>query len=169
MLLTLSRPLAASRAQQFAWSQEADTVRLPWEWRPRGRTTEPYAPQLRGKWWSFGEEELAAATPNKQRDYGHIGRIMETELGEQLHGKDRCTACQSHNEECWVYSEKGSQQVSRPGDACTRCRLVARTGGCSLSKRRKRQPPPSPPTRFYRPLGPKDGPPPGCGVSGVMV
>lgn len=71
---------------------------------------------------------------------------METELGEQLHGKDRCAACQSHDEECWVYSKKGSQQVSRPGDACARCGLVARAGGCSLSKRRKRQQPPSPPT-----------------------
>ncbi len=65
---------------------------------------------------------------------------METELGERLSGEDRCTACQDAGEECWVYSKRGSRQVSRPGGACTRCRVVARPGGCSNSKRKRKCP-----------------------------
>ena len=44
---------------------------------------------------------------DKRKDWGHIGRIMETELGERLLGDRRCTACQERDEECWVCSEKG--------------------------------------------------------------
>uniref|UniRef100_A0A093Y2X9 SH3 domain-containing protein C23A1.17 n=1 Tax=Talaromyces marneffei PM1 TaxID=1077442 RepID=A0A093Y2X9_TALMA len=141
---------------EFEDSQRASTLRLPWDWRVSGKTTEEYTPQIQGKWWSKTAEELRSAQPNKRRDYGHIGRIMETELGEQLHGKQKCTACQTNNEECWIYSTRGSRQVSRPGDACARCRRTARKGGCNLAKRRsnkRRRSSPDPAPRVYRPGG----------------
>jgi hypothetical protein len=144
-------------------------LRSPWHWTPRGKTRESYTPTADGKWWSFNNEELEALTPNKRRDVGHIGRIMETELGEERVGDERCTACQRLDEECWVYSRKGSQQVSRPGDTCARCRLSARAGGCSLSKRVQGRRDPSPPPPPPRQLQPKGGPPPGAGGSGIMV
>lgn len=93
---------------------------------------------MAGKWWTADQEELKAMSPNKRRDFGHIGRIMETELGQQLLGDKRCPACRANDQECWVYSEKGARQVSRPGDTCARCRVTARSGGCNLSKRRRR-------------------------------
>ncbi|GAM40308.1 hypothetical protein TCE0_038f12563 [Talaromyces pinophilus] len=72
---------------EFEDSQRASKVRLPWVWRVNGKTTEEYTPQIKGKWWSKTPEELSSVHPNKRRDYGHIGRIMETELGEQLFDK----------------------------------------------------------------------------------
>lgn len=148
---------------EFEDSQRASKVRLPWDWRANGKTTEEYTPQIKGKWWSKTPEELSSAHPNKRRDYGHIGRIMETELGEQLFDKQRCIACQTNDEECWIYSARGSQQVSRPGDACARCRHTARKGGCSLAKRRssnkRRRSSPDPAARVYRLLRPGGEPP----------
>ena len=136
-------------------------MRLPWNWQPRGKTSEHYSPRLRGKWWFFEEEELARASSKKRADYGHMGRIMETELGEQLFGEDRCNACKSNRQECWRYSQLGAQQVSRPGDACARCRYVARAGGCSLSKlskRKTKQRPPLTTMNHNRIILPKNGP-----------
>lgn len=109
---------------------------------------------------------------NKRRDFGHIGRIMERELGQKLLGEERCLACQDNNEECWVYSQDGAQQVSRPGDTCARCRVTARPGGCSLSRRRRKdkQPEPAPGLRSIAPYTPFGGSPPGPGGgSGVAV
>jgi hypothetical protein len=63
--------------------------------------------------------------------------------------------------------------VSRPGDSCARCRLRARAGGCSLSKRRQLKrdslpPPPANPRSLaaYNPFG---GPPEGAGGSGITL
>jgi len=52
---------------------------------------------------------LAAIGPNKQRDWGHISRIIETELGVELVGSKRYAACQALGNKCWVYSKKGAQ------------------------------------------------------------
>ncbi len=149
----------------FARAQVADQPRLPWAWRAHGKTNAEYTPVVSGKWWSREEEELSGLGPAKRRDFGHIGRIMETELGEMLVGRNRCTACQEADQECWVYSKMGSQQVSRPGDSCARCRVAARPGGCSHSKRKRKSPKDSPaPNRpVYQALGPSGGPPPGTG------
>jgi hypothetical protein len=158
----------------FDRAQRADAVRLPWAWAPQGKSTEPYAPAATGKWWSHSEGELGGLGGGKRRDVGHIGRIMETELGEQLLGDRRCAACQQRDEECWVYSLKGAQQVSRPGDTCARCRLAARPRGCSLSKRkpaRRDRSPPAPGPRSLAFNKPGGGPPPpsGPGGSGIAV
>jgi hypothetical protein len=148
-------------------AQRADQPRLPWAWATHGKTRDIYAPAITGKWWSRTEEELAAMSQDKRKDWGHIGRIMETELGERLQGDRRCTVCRERDEECWVYSEKGAQQVSRPGSTCTRCRVAARAGGCSLSTRRpmRRRSPPPPGPRSLAP----GGPPPGAGGGTVAV
>ena len=101
---------------------------------------------------------------------GHIGRIMETELGEQLMEKDRCVACQARQQEYWVYFEKGKSVVSRPGSTYARCRMAARSGGCSLATRKRRDRSPPPPgsrsLAVYKSLG--DGPP-GASGSGIAV
>lgn len=93
---------------------------------------------------SRSEEELEELRPNKRRDFGHIARIMETELGERLEEESRCSACRQGGEECWVYSTKGRQQVRRPGDTCARCRVKPRPGGCSLSRRKRKRSSPLP-------------------------
>ena len=155
---------------QFDHAQVADQARLPWAWATRGKTDEQYTQAVAGKWWSVGEEELEAMPLNKRRDFGHIGRIMETELGQQLLGDKRCSACRANGQECWVYSPKGAQQVRRPGDTCARCRVAARAGGCSLSKRRRRdRSPPAPGPRSLAAYKPFGGPPPGAGGSGIAV
>jgi hypothetical protein len=74
----------------FDHSQIADQYRLPWIWSLRGKSKESYTPVAVCKWWSHTAAELSAITPNKRRDISHIGRIMETELSEQLHGDKRC-------------------------------------------------------------------------------
>ncbi|KAL3424704.1 hypothetical protein PVAG01_03985 [Phlyctema vagabunda] len=148
--------------QQVANAEIADQARVPWSWNLRGKATTTYAPSVTGKWWSRSEDKLGALTASKRRDLSHIGRIMETELGEQVLGRQRCAACQRLNQECWRYSDKGAQQISRPGDACARCRLASRPGGCSLSKRRpieKHLPPASDPRRLLPFGGPNSSPP----------
>ncbi|CRG92912.1 hypothetical protein PISL3812_09990 [Talaromyces islandicus] len=150
---------------EFDRSQLANQPRVPWLWSPTGRKTDqPYEPTAEGKWWYEWAHEYQGS-PNVR---SNVGRIMETELGVQLFGKDRCTGCQHANRECWIYSEKGRQQVKNPGSACTRCRVDPATPGCSLSNRRparKRSPGPPPPPRFILPKG--GGPDPDAGGCAV--
>lgn len=158
--------------QAFLEAQTANQPRLPWNWNSWGKSKAPYTPAVAGKWWSISQEELAQLKSDKRSDRGHIGRIMETELGEQLCGEARCTACSARGMECWIYSKEGSQQVAFPGDSCARCRWASYEGGCSLSKRKKCVKITEPPTRPYRQLLPKEGgpPPPGAGkASGISV
>jgi hypothetical protein len=92
---------------------------------------------------------------------------METELGERLQGDRRYTIYRERNKEYWIYSEKGAQQVSRPGNTYTRCRMAARTSGCNLSTRRpirRRSPPPPRPRSLAL-----DGLPPSAGGGIVAV
>ena len=58
-----------------------------------------YVPVVEGKWWSRSGEELAGIGEAKRRDFGHISRIMETELGEIL-GEQGCTSYQDSGQEC---------------------------------------------------------------------
>jgi len=148
--------------RQFAAYNQANTVRLGWGWGAL-RTAGDYVPVVAGKWWS----DRAGSRWRRPAVIGHVGRIMETELGERR--DERCTACQQADEECWYYSAKGSQQVSRPGDACARCRWAARK--CSGSKRQpaKRHPSKSPPPRQLKPWPPGGGPPPGAGGDAIMA
>jgi len=81
----------------FNAAQLADQVRLPWAWAPLGKTGVSYTPAITGKWWSQTDDALAAMSADKRRDWGHIGRIMETELGEKLEGDERCAACRERD------------------------------------------------------------------------
>src|SRR6266536_1450291 len=105
----------------------------------------------------------------ERRDFGHIGRIMETELGEKLEGEGLCATCQAADEECWVYSKKGAKQVKKCGSTCTLCRVAGGSGSYSLSRRRRRHTPSPPPPRGFAALRPAGSPPPGAGSSGITV
>jgi hypothetical protein len=94
---------------------------------PVGRNPGPEPAQTPGKWWSDLPARLG-------RNADHIVRIMETDLGEKKEGEEKCEECQGRSQECWVYSEMGTQQISRPGDQCARCREVKHRK-CSLSAR----------------------------------
>ena len=80
-----------------------------------------YTPTTQGKWWLQSVTGLVVMGLNKQRDWDHIGQIIEMELGVELVGGEQCTACQASGNECWVYFEKSAQQMSRPGDTCVCC------------------------------------------------
>ncbi|KAE8150225.1 hypothetical protein BDV25DRAFT_154843 [Aspergillus avenaceus] len=121
--------------EAYLESQSAPKKRVPWSWLLRGKCTETYMPVMRGKWWSYTKAELAVESVTRQSNLSHIARIMETELGQQLYGDNRCRRCKESDHECWVYADAARQQISRPGSACTRCRWSPAAGGCSLSTR----------------------------------
>lgn len=71
--------------------------RLPWSY-AETKTREWYRPVVSNK--SKSDEEIEALKPNEHGQLAHIGRIMETELGEQrLYGL-RFTHCISLDQEC---------------------------------------------------------------------
>jgi len=88
-----SAPAPSLGQAAFDRAQIADGPRLPWAWSLTGKDRQDYTPQVGGKWWS----DLPAADPARRRDVGHIGRIMETELGVKLEGEARCEACRRRN------------------------------------------------------------------------
>lgn len=106
--------------------------RIPWTWSSE-KTSAVYVPVYKDKWWSnimmalpIAPMALPNALKNKashETSLSHIGRIMETELGEELTGNDRCNNCQKHDWECWVYTERGAKQILGPGVRCARCRF----------------------------------------------
>lgn len=163
--------IGTSRAVYLQSQTAADVERRLWDWSSE-RATGLYSPIVEGKWWSAGSPAMSSRL-QAQRDNSHIGRIMETELGQQLHGDERCTACIELSQECWVYSAEGLQQVSKAGSTCARCRAQARTGGCSLAKRKKEKPrrrgsPIAHPPRFLRPKDPPP-PPPSAGGDPIII
>jgi hypothetical protein len=100
----------------------------------------------------------------------NVGRIMETDLGVQFFGEERCTRCIEAGHQCWVYTDKGRGQIKNPGSACARCRANPHpTIGCSLARRRPKQkfPRDPPPNRFILPKGGGEGP--GAGGMGMVV
>ncbi|KAE9991249.1 hypothetical protein EG327_000251 [Venturia inaequalis] len=112
--------------------------RIPWEWSDE-RTSVLYTPFYKNEWWSqMAPSGVPSVKAYTERYISHIGRIMETELGEELFGDARCTNCQRRNEECWVYSKEGSQQVLNPVRRCARCvqrdRDLGRGKGCVFVK-----------------------------------
>ncbi|KAE8398122.1 hypothetical protein BDV37DRAFT_288833 [Aspergillus pseudonomiae] len=75
---------------EFTRSQIADQPRLSWNWRNQGKDRTIYTPTVVGKWWYRTSFELERLPKDKCRSFGHIGRIMETELGKQRFGDARC-------------------------------------------------------------------------------
>jgi hypothetical protein len=150
--LTLKPTLPSINKLILDQAQIADQPRLPWKWSRAGtKTREHYEPTAVGKWWYVWARENRENLPL----ISNIGRIMETELGEQRFGAETCTRCQIEGLECWNYSANAAYQVCNPGSACARCRVEPRHYGCSLSKRRstkrKTSPPPPPPPRLLLP------------------
>lgn len=138
----------------------ADNPRLRWDFRignEPSRTMPEYQPQIPHKWWSNTSQEWKHASPSKHGALSNIGRIMETELGKKLVGRDMCKGCRERGWECWVYSNAGMRQVKYSTPVCARCR-TGRREVCSLRWRRmsgkgylRRAPPPSfpPPPPLY--------------------
>lgn len=118
----------------FSAMQVADQPRIPWDWNlRRGKVNTPYEPTVVNKWWSRSNVEFDSMGKEARRKYSHIGRIMETELGERLDDNNGYTFCTSRGLECWRYSTAGALQITNPGDSCARCRMKAHVGGCSLN------------------------------------
>lgn len=151
---------------QFDLAQLADQNRVPWLWSSMGKTDEPYQPQAVGKWWY----DWARAYNGSQAMVSNVGRIMETDLGVQFFGEERCTRCIEAGHQCWVYTDKGRGQIKNPGSACARCRANPHpTIRCSLARRRPKQkfPRDPPPNRFILPK--EGGKGPGAGGIGMVV
>jgi hypothetical protein len=78
----------------------------------------------RGKWWYKSEWEYNTADERTKARWDHAGRIMETSLGERLHGDDMCLACLLTSSECWVYSASAKDHLGFfTGHTCARCRI----------------------------------------------
>jgi hypothetical protein len=93
--------------------------------------------------------------------FSHTGRIMETELGEKKLGEDICEKCTERNEECWMYTIEGAQQISRPGSVCARCRVSFRECSVSTYPNRRASPPHPRPLPPLLPRVPSASLPPG--------
>ena len=137
--LPRSGPSGMSQAQYQQSQSAANRNPLPWNWTAAGNQAALYTPTVPNKWWSYTPKQWATLSEVKRQDFGHIGRIIETELGTILPEDKACDYCRDLHQECWVYTKEGARQIINHGDACARCRVTARRGGCSISKRKKTQ------------------------------
>jgi len=125
--------MANAKYNSLAEYQRSQFVERPhnpqaWSWSHQ-KSNEPYQRQVKGKWWSVD----ILTTAVTERSIDHIGRIMETDLGKEVIGADRCESCIRAGLECFVYTTEGAAQIAKPGSACARCRVSAKGGGCSLA------------------------------------
>lgn len=152
-------------------------ARFSWNWAGKLTSSERLRrPQLDGYSWSISQSDWDRLSSGQQTALSHAGRMLETELGEELLGEARCTACRVHGRECWVYTKDAhAYGLGKAGRSCAHCRLNPSKDGCSLSGRKKsgkdsrRDQSPSPPTRprYILPKG-GQGPPPG-GAAGAVA
>lgn len=98
-----------------------------------GAIAHPYTHRVPGGWWWKSVNEMSAMKPQKRGRWSHIGLIMETTLGQQLIGDDRCRRCQQYNYECWRYNPQTSWLVKFSTPSCARCRVMAVAKGCNYS------------------------------------
>ncbi|KAE9362700.1 hypothetical protein N431DRAFT_433686 [Stipitochalara longipes BDJ] len=123
-------------------SQIADQPRIPWVWiHAPHKFCGPYLPTVVGKWWYRTAEQLEELDRNnhsKRKNWNHIGRIMETDLGQRHEGDDRCARCIENGYECWTYTLEAEQQILQPGSRCVRCRVASgsESSHCRHSKSR---------------------------------
>lgn len=90
-----------------------------------------------GRWYYISDAEYEALPVPKQRNADHIGRIMESTLGEQRLGDQRCQQCQEGDTECWAYHPDAFKQVRYASTTCARCRHAPH--GCSFSTRQQKR------------------------------
>jgi hypothetical protein len=120
------------------WRASAPTTRLPWVPEPGvPKTAARWKHREQGRWYFISEAEYEARGTAARAVSDHIGLIMETTLGEQRVGDQRCQHCKDNDEECWVYTDLAMRMVKYALPTCARCREVAVKGGCSFSKRKK--------------------------------
>jgi hypothetical protein len=87
-------------------------------------------PQLPGQWYSKTTEQWEELSHLHKLIYSHVGRIEETDLGEEV---DPCEACRKRGFKCMKYKqdhpevEKLYKGNVRVGTSCTRCRRYRRT------------------------------------------
>ncbi|KAF2024853.1 hypothetical protein EK21DRAFT_117369 [Setomelanomma holmii] len=137
------------------WIQSAPTTRLPWAPEPGVPKTVPrHSHREQGRWYFTSEAAYEAADGPDRKVSDHIGLIMETTLGEQRLGDQRCEHCQEDDLQCWVYTREAMKMVSRASTTCARCRFTPRKGGCSFSTRKQSGRVEKQPAR-QRPLAPK--------------
>jgi len=128
-------------------------------------------------WYGGGYDGRASWTQSKKATMGHVGTIMETDMGEQRLGEDRCERCRRNNHECWVYSEGAGTYIKHALPTCARCRFTPGPGGCSLSPRKKSgsmlpkggDPPHGCQPRSLLPKGPPGFGPGGAGAGGFTA
>ncbi len=87
-------------------------------------------------WWFHSTEDLSVLNKNQKSRWHHVGRIMETNLGE-YHVSDPCYQCWLNGFECHTYSAQGRISIASAGCACTRCRLT--NSECSHSRDNRKQ------------------------------
>ncbi|KAF7880217.1 hypothetical protein EAF00_012056 [Botryotinia globosa] len=85
--------------EAFKEMQKGCVVRRPWFW-SAVKSKGLYPPAQQHKWWYVSGSDWDKATPDKQRDFSHIARIMESEIGEQLLEKEKCAFCRDCGFEC---------------------------------------------------------------------
>lgn len=97
---------------ELARAQMADQSRLPIDWPKSGRKLgHDFTPIATGKWWYAWAQE----TSYGHAMISHVSRIMETEIGMQLFGNERCGRCQQEGLECWIYSPQYLHRVKHVG------------------------------------------------------
>jgi hypothetical protein len=91
-----------------------------------------YAATSSGKWWYRSSAWLANKLPVVQRRWSKAGQMMETDLGHQVFGDERCANCLKVGVECWRFKSVSRNYVAYADNTCARC-LVRddRRGACS--------------------------------------
>lgn len=80
-----------------------------------------YRHRVRGMWWYRGDAKFSQMSRRERIKWSHIGRIMETDFGEEYEDKDRCVRCRERGYKCWGYSERAHVRVNNAPGSCTRC------------------------------------------------
>ena len=120
------------------WRASAPSTRLPWVPTPGvPKTAACWKHREQGRWYYISEVEYEARGKEARAVADHIGLIMETTLGEQRIGDQRCEHCRGNDTECWAYTGLAMGMVKYASTTCARCREVAVKGGCSFSRRKQ--------------------------------
>jgi len=89
---------------------------------------------------SLGQSHLYLFNSKSRTTMDQIILMMETTLGMEHHGDDRCQACIDRDIPCVRYIESARLQIRNCGSACAWCRFHVATGGFSkVAARQNRQ------------------------------
>jgi hypothetical protein len=85
-----------------------------------------YYPKADEQWWYRTPEQLNGMSRKACYRRSHIGRIMETPLGECLADNDRWARCRSQGLQCWRYTAEARSQIKNGTSTCAQCREAMR-------------------------------------------